>query len=799
MIYCFICGQKELKKTIIKKCPKCSKNCCNSCLSKYYISEERDCYCSNTGKMDEYRKYLFEQDKRHYNQTFDEIELSKVENDSLNLLLLGYDYIITYNMNNLENILNNCELDDKKLIIERFNLIKDIIQNNKSKISNNLNVKYIRKCSFCDHYINNFSICIYCDQKCCDDCWIASNKHENKCSISRINYINKLINSIKPCPNCSIINIDTISTNDNIWCSQCKNSYNRLTGKEVLLNPPDIGDYLYNYKEKIEEINNYDLNKIKSLIFYTKNKLKIEVNKSRKNSKILTFNQFITQVNLELSSHNIPDELRNSLNIKQIDNNINTLTDSMNDLDINLINISILLNRFKELNEFVNNLIYIIYDTNNLINKISLQEYTINTNINTITKKYNKNDSKKYTILEFDKNQLAKLYDNTSELHNSIKLLTKSYNLDELNELKKLTEIDDELVKLIEVPNMFKLIESESDDQYKLDDDIVINLTNQLIKIMNIINDLINKILKICKQIPILFNIILLYGNQILKSVKLSNRLNIFINLLEECIQLNVNLYEFGIMIYKMFNILNHIKLPKINNELIEIENNIIKIINEINNVTNNKKSKQIIRVNTILKFNILIDQINESNNRPKFDTSALYIKYNYINTSISGLIIEQIKQNISNNSGVINYVKGLIKHIRNIYNYNLKNTFDCLKYKTLSYNRETYLSSNNKNKKVYISSLYKNNRKEICEKMIIDVNLVSVNMCQYLLYQNNWKDLNSFYIFISEIQSILDHTNRTIINLSKFHNQPCMVIDNTSLDYKKLFKKFNYNRIHYD
>ena len=191
--FCSICNSKRCPL----QCPKCSTICCYDCRRLYYISENRPCYCKNTKIIDDYIDYLVYQDIRHYIQTFNVI-INKEAKTIKSFAYLDNITIFNEQIQNIYKCLDKCELNDKNIIINSINLIENIINKYLKKDSD---IYYIDKCSKCNNYRNmNFSNCLKCNQKYCKQCFLVY--HNGDCDIDRMNYLNKLLNSSKPCPNC---------------------------------------------------------------------------------------------------------------------------------------------------------------------------------------------------------------------------------------------------------------------------------------------------------------------------------------------------------------------------------------------------------------------------------------------------------------------------------------------------------------------------------------------------------------------------------------------------------------------
>ena len=768
--YCFICNNKKILN--LTSCPKCSTICCYDCLKLYYISKNIPCYCKNTKIIDDYIDYLIHQDMRHYIQTFD-IIINKETNVIKSSTYLNNILIFNKNIQNIYKCLDKCELNDKN-IINSIKLIENIIY---KYLKNNSDIYFINKCSKCNNYRDmNLSNCLKCNQKYCKQCFLVY--HTGNCKISRMNYLNTLINSIKPCPNCLTMNIYLVNMKDIIWCNKCKISYNQVTGKEIVLNPPDIGDNRNDYKKKIEQINNINSNDLKFNMINIKNKILLNNDYNDNNDNTKSVNQFIAKINQKLKD--IPNELK--INIKEsID------TKSMNNIIINDNNDNIT----KE----YKNIGYIIYEFTKVLGYLFIYEKDLKRYILPESKEDIDYSSLYYIIETYGINIIPKIdhiikyIDSDDNITNNIHLVDKSDKF--------------------EIPDIYNLIKKNDDLYNKLDNNTEFNISTD--KVIEEIINLYSRITEFMNKLDELINLLLKVNNR-LNNIKFTDDNNNSFEFVIICLKTYFGMNKSISGLSKICDILNdilgcankfiNISINPINIDISNTQLNIddkftliIKNMSILIKSVNMKNRPKIIKL--IIKFNELFDlttlpnKLNIFDNRPKIDISTLYIKYKYINTAISKLIIQRINK-LTKNSNVKNYIIMVIAYINTIYSYNLKNKYDSSKCNTILDSRTKYMTNFTKfRKKHYLKSLYINNQSEIRMNRFINIYLVSANMCQYILYQNNWNNIDDICIFISEIEYIFTYINKVINDVTNYH-WPYKTIENIKLDLSNKNKYFN-------
>ena len=539
------------------------------------------------------------------------------------------------------------------------------------------------------------------------------------------------------------MNIYLVNMKDIIWCNQCKISYNQVTGKEIVLNPPDIGDDLYDYKRKIEQINNINSNDLKNNIINIKNKILLNNNYDENNDNTKSVNQFIDKINENLKD--IPNELKININIKEsID------TKSMNSIIYN----NNITKKYKKMSytmyELVKVLDYSIDSLNDIFRHIDNSKCFYKGNYFYYSKP-----------LALIINQFIGIY------------IPKIDHINNNNNNKDNVCLID-VIDILKVPDTIKIIKFVNTKLYNLctseeENDKFSQIIYALINVVGYIHKL-DEIIDIIYKLNDQLNDIITYDN--LSEFIIITYLKMYFMVHKSILNLSKILYILDTIlnIFDKYipNIENILSIrSNIDNELGKITKKILILIEKANTINNRKINKFI----TI--FNTLFDStnLNRINNRPKINNDALYIKHKYINTNISKLILERV-ENITNDVILIRYVKDVIKYISVTYSNNLKNKYDSSNFELLLKSRISYIIRySDSSRKSYRFLLFKNGQLESHINKLIDIYLFSANMCQYILYQNNWNNIDDICIFISEIEYIFDNVNEIIDKINKFDN----------------------------
>lgn len=220
-----------------KSCEHCNYTVCKSCYNKYFECDlKKTLQCFNCQTMSTQLNSLLSKKLYDYllKQTLFQNELLKYSCDDVFIHKRQYE-----TKHKLKSLLKKQkmlkkELNDNKKVIT---ILKNKLNNPSVLLNNQFSITTeLQKCPVenCNGYFHN-SYCESCNQHICEHCFEPVLNDSHKCDAQKKSSISMIKNNSKPCPTCGHY-ITKISGCDQMWCTQCKTSFNWTTNIAIKSN-----------------------------------------------------------------------------------------------------------------------------------------------------------------------------------------------------------------------------------------------------------------------------------------------------------------------------------------------------------------------------------------------------------------------------------------------------------------------------------------------------------------------------------------------------------------------------------